>query len=73
MKQSIYITFLIFALICCDKKKNFDGPNFMENHFDNYSALNDLLLPNGERWSFTQLTRDGNSIVVDSTFAYSGI
>ncbi len=63
---------LVVVLFACNKKKYFDGPNFYQDDFETYFSLNDLLLPDDELWSFTQLTRSGNNITVDSTIAHSG-
>jgi len=68
----LYLILLGFIAITCNKEKIYDGPNYMEDDFENYSALEDLLIPDDELWSFTQLTREGNAIAVDSSFAHSG-
>jgi len=71
MKSGL-IMILVVVLFACNKKKYFDGPDFYQDDFETYSALNDLLLPDDELWSFTQLTRSNNNITVDSTFAHAG-
>jgi len=60
-------------LSACNKEKFFDGPDFFQNDLEGYGSLDDLLLPDDEIWSFTQLTRDGNNIIIDSNFSHSGI
>ncbi|MDQ3109022.1 MAG: polysaccharide lyase [Bacteroidota bacterium] len=71
MKKIAYVICLF--LICgCNKEKFFDGPDFYEDGFESYSALEELILNDDEKWSFTQLTNSENSIRVDSTFSHSG-
>lgn len=73
MKHTILIGCLgILLLLGCQKKDFFAGPNFFQDDFENYSSLNDLLIPNDPLWSFTQLTRTDNEIRVDSTKAHTG-
>ena len=59
-------------LTSCNKKEFFDGPNAFEDSFESYSTLEDLLPEGDSLWSFTQITLEGNSITVDSTFAHTG-
>jgi hypothetical protein len=61
-----------FIFASCNKEKFFDGPDFFQDDFESYSALSDLLLPNDQLWSFTQLTREENNITIDTTKAHSG-
>lgn len=70
MKKLFIISFLL--ILGCQKKKFFDGPNFFQDDFESYSTLEELLLPNDQLWSFTQLTRNDNSISVDTSKAHSG-
>ena len=70
--KKLFIVFCLAALVNCDKKKFFDGPEFYQDGFENYSELNELLLPDDVIISGSQITRDGNSITVDSTFSHSG-
>ncbi len=72
MKKIILLSFGIIVFISCNKKKYFDGPNFYQDGFENYSILEDLLLPNDQLWSYTQQTKDGNNITVDTTKVHSG-
>jgi len=70
-KLLIAIVGLIF-FSSCNKEKYFEGPDYFQDSFENCSTLNDLLLPNNQLWSFTQNTRSGNSIEVDTTNVHSG-
>lgn len=72
MKYSLIILALAILLLSCNKKKFFDGPNFYQDGFEDYSSLQDLLTSDDENWSFTQLTRDANTITVDTTNVHSG-
>lgn len=72
MKNKFVLAIVALALLGCNKKKFFDGPDFYQDDFETYSVLDDLLLPDDQYWSFTQLTKSGNSIIVDSTFTHSG-
>jgi len=72
MKKFLVLTVCTF-LLSCNKKKLFDGPNFYEDNFESYSVIDDLLLPNDELWSFTQITKSENAISVDSDHAHSGV
>lgn len=71
MKKLFAISFLL--ILGCNKKEFFDGPTFFQDDFESYSTLEDLLLPDDQLWSFTQLTRNENNIVVDTSKAHSGI
>lgn len=73
MKNLVILLFSLLLFISCKKEKYFDGPNFYQDDFESYSNLEDLLLPDNQLWSFTQLTRTENSIIVDTTKAHSGI
>src|SRR5687767_6653240 len=56
----------------CNKEKFFDGPDFYQDGFESYSSLSDLLLPDDQRWSLTQITNDANNITVDTTHVHAG-
>lgn len=62
----------LLVFYSCNKEKHFDGPNNYSDSFDDYHALEDLLLPSDVRWSFTQITREGNLVSPDSIFSRSG-
>ncbi len=68
------VTILFVAIIFtgCNKEKFFDGPDFFQDDIESYSILSDLLLPNDQYWSFTQLTRAENNITIDTTKVHSG-
>jgi len=72
MKRLIIILLVAFTFNACLKEELYDGPNFYEDGFENYSMLDHLLEGDDIFWSFTQLTRTTNSIVVDSTHTHSG-
>lgn len=72
MKKIILIFTLTPCLLNCNKEEKFTGPNFFEDSFESYSELNDLLLPDNELWSYSQLTKDENKIIIDTSRFYSG-
>ena len=73
MKGTIPAIFLVVFFLCaCNKKKFFDGPDNYQDGFENYSTLADLLLPDDLYWSYTQQTRPGNTIEVDSSQHHTG-
>ena len=72
MKKTRWLLLSSFALFGCNKKAIFDGPHFFEDDFESYSSVQNLLLPNDQRWSFTQLTRKDNTVNVDSARTHSG-
>ncbi len=56
----------------CSKKKFFDGPDFFQDGFETYSSLNELISYDDINWSYTQLTKEANHIIVDTTRFHSG-
>jgi Polysaccharide lyase len=70
--KSVIILLGLFIFGSCNKKKFFDGPNFFNDGFETYSSLSDLLLPDDQLWSFSQLTRSENSITIDAIKVHSG-
>ncbi len=72
MKKIIILFVFGTLIISCNKEKFFDGPDFFEDDFENYSALEDLLSDEDENWSFTQLTNENNIILVDTSKFHSG-
>jgi hypothetical protein len=56
----------------CKKEKYFDGPDRYEDGFESYTSADSMISSGDERWSFTQLTREGNSITIDTTNPRSG-
>lgn len=67
---TLFLGALIFT--ACKKEKFFDGPDFFQDDFESYSTFSELLLPNDQLWSITQLTRGENNITVDTTKVHSG-
>ncbi len=72
MKKIFIVSISLVLFIGCKKKQFFDGPNFYQDDFEAYSSLNDLLLSDDQLWSFTQLTRSENTIIVDTNNVHSG-
>lgn len=75
MKKLLFVILSVYLLSACHKKKTFDGPDFYQDNFENYTKLSDLLLPhpnNDLLWSFTQLTKTENKITIDSTKSHTG-
>ena len=72
MRKKIQILLFIVIISSCDKEEFFQGPNYFQDDFEAYSSLIDLLPENDQLWSFTQLTRDENNIVIDTSNFYSG-
>lgn len=72
MKQILVIAVFSVVGAGCLSKQYFDGPDFFEEDFEAYQTVDDMLLPDDELWSFTQLTATENMLEVDSTFSYNG-
>ncbi len=72
MKNIIILVVLAILHSSCNKEKFFDGPDFFEDDFESYSALEELLSDEDINWSFTQLTNENNTILVDTTKFHSG-
>jgi len=72
MKNTFIYTLLFCLLMGCSKEKYFDGPEYYQDDFENYGALSDLLLPDDLLWSFTQLTKEQNTITVDTSRSHTG-
>lgn len=70
MKKILFVGFIL--ILGCNKKEFFDGPHFFQDDFESYTSLDDLLLPDDQLWSFTQLTRSENNIIVDTSKAHTG-
>ena len=70
--KNLLIFVACIMLVGCDKEAYFNGPDFYEDGFESYTSLGDMLLPDDELWSFTQLTESGNAITVDTTNVHSG-
>lgn len=72
MINRLVIIIVAILLSDCQKKKSFDGPNSFQDSFESYATLSEMLLPNDQLWSFTQLTRVENNIMVDFSKAHFG-
>jgi hypothetical protein len=72
MKKILIVITSLVLFSGCKKEKFFDGPDFYQDDFESYSTLSELILPDDQLWSFTQLTKDENKINVDSTKAHTG-
>lgn len=73
MKKYSTLVFCLILLTSCKKEKYFEGPDFFQDDFENYSLLDELLLADDTLWSFTQITKNENTITVDSTRAHTGL
>ena len=72
MNKFCWLILIFLSFTSCNKEKYFEGPDFFQDNFENYATLNDLLLTNNQLWSFTQNTRAGNYINVDTNNVHSG-
>lgn len=75
MKKSLFFIICLIFISGCYKEEHFEGPDFFQDDFESYSTLSDLMLPYPENnllWSYTQQTRYGNEISVDTTHSHSG-
>lgn len=70
--RSTLIVGSLLVLISCNKKEKFDGPNSYSDGFENYQNSEELIDGENEFWSFFQLTRDENTITVDTNIVHSG-
>jgi len=71
MKYLFYITLMLF-LFSCKKEKYFDGPENFSDGFENYSNTTEMYPDGDEFWSYTQITKTGNSISIDTNIVHSG-
>lgn len=71
MKNIKYLLPVIIIMNSCNKEEFFNGPSFFKDDFETYTSLNDLLIDNDQLWSFTQLTRDENNIIIDTVNFHS--
>jgi hypothetical protein len=62
----------LVVLVACNKEEIFDGPNTYSDGFESYSAIDETIDGNNERWSFFQSTLSDNAINIDSTFSHTG-
>ncbi len=72
MKKTLAL-FSFFAVASgCNKDKFFDGPNSFSEDFENVAHADSLFQSDDARWSFFQLTVDGNYFAIDTTRAHTG-
>ncbi len=72
MKKVILGISITFLGMSCLKEELYEGPDFYEDDFENYSVLDDLLEEDDLFWSFAQITKTENTILVDSSHSHSG-
>ncbi|MFY0689927.1 MAG: heparin lyase I family protein [Cyclobacteriaceae bacterium] len=72
MSKYYLLCIALFVCLSCDKEKLFDGPDYFTEDFENYDAFEELFADDDQFWSFSQLTRSGNQITVDTTHTFSG-
>lgn len=72
MKKTYLFIFPLLVLSACNKDKYFKGLSAYSDGFENYFTSKQLTEIQDKYWSFTQLTRDGNAIDIDSFMAHSG-
>jgi len=72
MKKYTLILLGILAIYSCNKKEKFDGPDFYQDGFESYEHIDSTIDGENIRWSFFQISQEGNSISIDSTFAHTG-
>lgn len=70
--KHIVSALVIALLVGCSAEKRLDGPDFYEDGFENYTDLDELLLDDDVKWSFTQQTLSGNTITLDTSVVHSG-
>lgn len=70
MKQLLIISLLV--LFACNKEEVFDGPDNYADDFESYGQIDDIIDGNNEKWSFFQLTAEGNALTVDTSIYHSG-
>ncbi len=63
---------LSLALLGCNTREAFDGPNSYKDDFESYTTAADLIDVEDQQWSFFQNTGDQNEISVTDQMARSG-
>lgn len=63
---------ILLILASCNKRKAFNGPNSYSDGFEAYNSFNELIDGDDELWSFFQLTKDQNTIRIDTNIVHSG-
>lgn len=71
MRLSIVFVLLIL-LVACNKKKRFDGPNSYADGFEWYANVDALIDGEDNLWSFFQVTKEENTISIDTSIVHSG-
>lgn len=72
MKRLLLLGAALAVWAGCDPEALYEGPDFYTDGFEDYRAFGELLPPGDGRWSFTQVTRPGNAVALDSAFARTG-
>ncbi len=72
MSRYFLVTFVVLVLTGCNKKKQFDGPDFYSDGFELYTKADDLLDGEDVLWSFFQRTNPENTLTIDTVLSHSG-
>jgi hypothetical protein len=72
MRKTLALLSFFLATVSCNKDKFFDGPNSFSEDFENVAHADSLFPDDDSRWSFFQLTVDGNYFAIDTTRAHTG-
>ncbi len=59
-------------LLNCSKEKYYGGVDNYTDGFESYFEIDSLIDGDNLRWSFLQLTRDENYMIVDTSFSHLG-
>lgn len=71
--KCLRILLLCLPLVAgCDKEKLFKGPDHYDDGFEAYASAEELIDGNDLRWSFDQLTLDGNNYFIDTAVVHGG-
>lgn len=71
MKKLLIIIYLLIGAGCLTETW-FEGPDFYADDFEAYATSDDLITEDDSLWSFSQLTRAGNTITIDTLHRYTG-
>lgn len=72
MKYLPVIIVLIALIMGCSKEKYNNGSTYFEDNFEPYLSLTDLLTPNDQLWTNTEITSTENILTIDTTLVHSG-
>jgi hypothetical protein len=72
IKHIVILAIGLVFILGCNKKKLFDGPNSYSDDFEAYTSFSELTTEDNIYWSYTQETKSGNLITLDTTHAHSG-